>query len=80
MLLVERRGKVYIMSVNKKICPLCGKENNCGYEKGLEHGICWCTTIKVPKELLAQVPEEVKGKACVCRDCIIAFKEKHSSR
>ncbi len=79
MLLVERRKGIY-MSVNKKICPLCGKENNCGYEKGLEHGTCWCTTIKVPKELLAQVPEEVKGKACVCRDCIIAFKEKHSSR
>lgn len=65
------------MKDDKKRCPLCGKENNCAYEKGSDHFSCWCTTIEVPKELRAQIPEELKGKACICRDCIIKFKEEH---
>lgn len=65
------------MNADNKICPLCGKENGCGYEKGMDHFTCWCATIDVPKELREQVPDELKGKACICRDCINKFKEEH---
>ena len=65
------------MSENKKLCPLCGKPNHCGYEAGSDHFSCWCTTIDVPKELREQIPEELRGKACICRDCITKFKEEH---
>ncbi|WP_066718473.1 cysteine-rich CWC family protein [Clostridium sp. Marseille-P299] len=65
------------MSENKKLCPLCGKENNCGYEKGSDHFSCWCTTTEVPKELREQIPEELKGKACICYDCIMKYKKEH---
>jgi len=61
------------MKINKKICPICGKDNNCGYEKGL--GSCWCSNIEIPEELKLQVPNELKGKACICEDCVEEFKK-----
>jgi hypothetical protein len=39
------------MEINKKICPICGKDNNCGNEKGIEHGSCWCSNIEIPEKL-----------------------------
>lgn len=40
----------------EKICPLCGKSNNCQHGKGG----CWCDTVKVPKHVLDLVPDEKK--------------------
>ena len=65
-----------IMKVDKSICPICGNPNNCGYENGLTHEGCWCEKIKVPKELREQIPAEVRGKACICKKCIMEYKEK----
>ena len=48
------------MEVNKGICPICGKPNNCGYENGLSHEGCWCEKIEVPKELREQIPENLR--------------------
>ena len=55
------------MKISKIICPLCGKANNCGYENGLSHSGCWCEKIEVPKELREMIPENLKGKACICK-------------
>ena len=63
------------MEVNKSICPICGKPNNCGYEKGLSHGSCWCEKIEVPKGLREQIPESLRGKACICKECVMNYKE-----
>ncbi|EQB86736.1 hypothetical protein J2Z44_000317 [Clostridium punense] len=54
----------------ERICPICGKDNNC------QHGNkdCWCNTIVVPKHVIDMVPEDKKGKACICRDCIEKYK------
>lgn len=68
---------VKVMGVNKSICPICGKHNNCAYEKGLSHGGCWCENIKVPKALREQIPENLRGKSCICKECVIAYKEKN---
>ena len=37
------------MEINRSICPICGKPNNCAYENGLSHGSCWCEKVKVPR-------------------------------
>lgn len=63
------------MEINKGICPICGKENNCAFVKGMMHEGCWCEKIKVPTKLLEKVPEDVKGKACVCKNCVMQFIE-----
>jgi hypothetical protein len=52
--------------LNDKICPLCGQPNYCK----AHDGDCWCTKVKVPKELIEKVPEDKKGKACICKTCI----------
>lgn len=72
-LLFSNCRKVNRMEVYKNICPICGRQNNCGYEKGLPHGECWCDNIKVPKELIALIPDEYKGKSCICQVCILEF-------
>ena len=55
-----------------------GKANNCGYENGLSHSGCWCEKIEVPKELREMIPENLKGKACICKECVINYKEKNN--
>ena len=50
----------------ERICPICGKDNNCHHGESS----CWCSTIKVPKHVLDLVPEDKKGKACICKECI----------
>lgn len=67
------------MGINKSICPICGKPNNCSYEMGLSHGSCWCENIEVPKELREQIPESLRGKACICKECVIKYKDKNKN-
>ncbi|MEO5713288.1 MAG: cysteine-rich CWC family protein [Luteolibacter sp.] len=48
-------------------CPLCGKPNLCQMH---EQGGCWCARVEIPSGLLESVPQEMKMKSCICRDCI----------
>jgi len=52
-------------------CPLCGATNECG----VHSGDCWCFHTKVPQELRDRIPAELKGKVCICRNCV----EKYNS-
>lgn len=54
----------------KGICPLCGEPNKCAFSLGKDPSTCWCMNIKVPNELLEQVPQEERGKNCVCEVCV----------
>lgn len=36
---------------------------------------CWCNAVKIPEQLLMLLPEESRGKACICLSCIQSFKE-----
>lgn len=54
----------------EKICPLCGKANNC--KDGSKD--CWCNYVIIPKELIDMVPEEKRGKACICKECVDKYK------
>lgn len=50
----------------EKLCPLCGSVNNCG----VKSGDCWCFHTKVPIKLREKVPNDLKGKACICQKCV----------
>ncbi|HSH35993.1 cysteine-rich CWC family protein [Schnuerera sp.] len=50
----------------EKICPICGKPNNCQHGQGN----CWCENVSIPEYILDLVPEDKKGKVCICKDCI----------
>ncbi|MFA5522980.1 MAG: cysteine-rich CWC family protein [Tissierellales bacterium] len=53
-----------------RICPLCGQDNNC------QHGLgkCWCETVIFPKHILNMIPEDKKGKACICKLCLEKYQ------
>lgn len=59
---------------NPLICPLCRKSNHCAYAAGRPAEECWCMNLSVPKALLAQIPDEQRGKSCVCEACVRAYK------
>ena len=51
-------------------CPLCGEPNNCVPAMQGKFGAeCWCTSVTVSQKALARIPDELKGKACLCRAC-----------
>ena len=50
----------------ERICPLCGQDNNCQHGQGG----CWCDKVKVPKYILDLIPNDKKGKACICKSCL----------
>ncbi len=55
-------------------CPLCGGPNDCGMAAGKSE--CWCFEVKIAPEALERVPEEAKGRVCVCRKCGVATNER----
>jgi len=36
---------------------------------------CWCNEIKVPEDMREFVPKEYKLKACICKECILLYKQ-----
>lgn len=63
--------------VDSKICPFCKNENLC--EAHILNNNCWCNNIKVPIELRDYVPDSLKMRACICKECILSFKENSDS-
>lgn len=58
------------------ICPLCGKNNACSNAAVTNNKqACWCANpeLKFPKALLNKLPEEARGKACICQACVEAY-------
>ncbi|WP_084545094.1 MULTISPECIES: cysteine-rich CWC family protein [Derxia] len=55
-------------------CPLCHQPNRCGIS---DFANCWCRALPVPPALLATLPPELRGKACLCRNCIESWLAAH---
>ena len=55
-------------------CPLCGGDNRCAMEiereTGVPQGPCWCVDASFSADLLARIPKEAEGKACICAACV----------
>ena len=59
--------------LDSAICPLCGQANACAAEveraTGEVQPPCWCMSSRIPPDVLARVPDESRGLACVCQRC-----------
>ncbi|MFF2481862.1 cysteine-rich CWC family protein [Paenibacillus sp. NPDC058071] len=51
-------------------CPLCGEQNGCGMTSGEAPKQCWCVEERFPEWLIESVPQEQKGKSCICQSCL----------
>ncbi|PKO65638.1 MAG: hypothetical protein CVU22_19070 [Betaproteobacteria bacterium HGW-Betaproteobacteria-16] len=58
-------------------CPLCGGDNRCAMEiehaTGMPQPPCWCVAATFSPELMARLPAESAGKACICPNCVACF-------
>jgi hypothetical protein len=51
-------------------CPLCGGPNGCApAEVGRFDVACWCTEVRFSPDVLARIPAEQRGRACLCQRC-----------
>jgi len=66
------------MSVDPTRCPLCEGANGCQVAAG--HTKCWCFETPVPPAVLARVPVEAQGVACVCRACALDVDDRRRRR
>ena len=68
--------KINAIQPNPLVCPLCGQANGC-LNLGAQdvNRACWCNdpAIKFPQALLAQIPPQLRGKACICKSCALSF-------
>jgi hypothetical protein len=61
-------------------CPLCNQPNDCQLcTVAAYKGPCWCAKVKIPDELIAQVPPDLRNKACICRECVMTFHRKKNA-
>ena len=65
-------------AIDPAICPLCGSTHMCAMEVAKAAGRplerCWCVDAVFTSEVLQALPEDAKGKACICADCSSKFK------
>jgi len=54
-------------------CPICHEPNVCAMEKAKVTGSkperCWCMDAVFKPEVMDLVPDQAKGKACLCAKC-----------
>lgn len=63
-------------------CPLCGAANQCtmaGRAPSAAPLDCWCTPITIPAAVLARLPEQARGCACICAGCATSADVSRSS-
>ncbi len=55
-------------------CPLSGQPNACAMATPgqANSGPCWCTRVEFSADVLKQVPEAARNKACICAACVAA--------
>ncbi|HBI04364.1 MAG TPA: hypothetical protein DDY49_10105 [Paenibacillaceae bacterium] len=56
---------------------MCGNDNQCGNEAGKPHGTCWCDTAGFPEGIFQLIPDEQRGKSCICPDCLNKYKKEN---
>lgn len=58
-------------------CPVCSEPNACAMEVAKATGNkaehCWCFDAVFAPAVMDQVPDEAKGRACVCVKCVESF-------
>lgn len=63
--------------INPAQCPICKEPNACAMEvartTGKKAERCWCFDADFSAEVMAQIPDDAKNKACVCAQCAALF-------
>lgn len=55
------------------VCPACGGPNECApAQSGSFAAECWCSAVTIDPAALARLPDEERGRACLCRRCLAA--------
>ncbi len=69
---------------NASRCPLCGGDNRCAMEieraTGQAQGPCWCVAENFPPDVIAALPAEAQGKACICSQCLKTYAQRPSAQ
>lgn len=58
------------------LCPICGQPNDCARAQ-LGGGVakpCWCANVEISADTIALIPEELRGKSCICHNCAFPTK------
>jgi prepilin-type processing-associated H-X9-DG protein/prepilin-type N-terminal cleavage/methylation domain-containing protein len=64
-----------LKTFNPSDCPLCGGANECRLCSPAPYkGRCWCAQEDISNELIARVPENLRNRACICKNCIEKFR------
>jgi prepilin-type N-terminal cleavage/methylation domain-containing protein/prepilin-type processing-associated H-X9-DG protein len=64
--------------LNPGLCPLCREVNECQLcSPAAFKGQCWCARVEIPEPLVARVPEPLRNRACICRNCVEKFHRDH---
>ena len=66
------------MTTDPTRCPLCSGVNGCELAAG--RATCWCFETPVAADLVARVPAEAQGVACVCKACASPRSAEHERR
>ena len=70
-----------VQPVSADRCPLCGAGNACAMATAdAADKPCWCVAASFSDDLLARVPPEARGKACICASCAAAAAEDGQGR
>lgn len=56
---------------SERICPICGEDNNC--QSGSDE--CWCRETVIADYIIDMVPEDKKGEACICKNCVEKYTQ-----
>jgi len=60
-------------NIDPTYCPICQSPNACAMEMARAAGTyperCWCMDAEFKPEVLALLPSEARGKACICAKC-----------
>lgn len=60
---------------NAPNCPLCGGPNNCAPVCAGSFDVdCWCRSVTFSAAVLAALPEDARGTACLCRACALGVE------
>ncbi len=64
--------------MNKKLCPICGKPNNCAHANGEDPTSCWCMKDKITKDVLEELnkAKTSNNNGCFCKECVEKYKFK----
>ncbi|WP_268797681.1 cysteine-rich CWC family protein [Pseudomonas huanghezhanensis] len=51
-------------------CPVCGFSNRCTLaDPRTADAPCWCFSVEIDPAVLANLPEALRNKACLCPRC-----------